>query len=247
MKQQNIIKQNSLIFGKFSSAYKETDLDIVNTLILNLQNARREGGELLNLLNYDALIKNKINITSFNIRKNSNIKEVSNSDIFKILKNIRDISVILSNFTDYIFIDGKEEKITYKFKTLSIIDSVGMNEAADGRTENYEIIFNPLFLKLTLSDFNKKVGNHTIITLSDVTSLSSKHAKRLYESILSRKKLKNFTLNHENLNSIFGLKNKPWSYAKRTFLRQIEKIKPLIYFKFEIHDFDKKISIEIVE
>jgi len=238
LKTSNIIlKQNPLIKAKFNWIYKESHHDIINGLVHIFQNSLLINRENVNLFNYDLLEYKKVHISADKLRSICKFGKRENDYMFDILKSIRDQSATLINFKD-------EDGVFYKKKTLSFLDSVGIiKNDTDKRKDDFEIVFSSDFIKIATKAFNLKIGNFTQVPLSNVTTLNSKHAKRLYEMILSHLEYKEqWTLNKDQLDILFDMENKPLSYIVRTIQRNYNHVYKLIHFSYEVHKKDKLIS-----
>ena len=243
IKTPTIMKQNPLILAEFQKAFSEVDHDLLNALLHIIQNEHRLDGEKVTLFNYEKITERKVIIPASRFKELGNFGINANKQIFESLKKIRDTSAVIRNFAD---IDGKRVKA----KTVSIIDDVTWLEEgalSDGREQGFEIQYNEWFLQVSTRQFNAKVGNYTNVELQAVSSLKSRHAKRLYE-ILDRQKNTNpeFSLPYDRAKVLFNMEESAFSHITQTIKRIAPKVNALITFEYEVQKKDKLITFKIL-
>lgn len=237
IKTPTIMKQNPLIMAEFEKAFSEVDHDVVNILLHSLQNDLLLDGANINLINCNQVLNRTVSISASRFKELGQFGKNANEYIFEALKKIRDTSTIIRNFTD---IDGK----FVKAKLVSLIDDVRLiANDKDARENEFEIQFNEWFLKTSTRHFNQQVGNFTNVQIVTVSSIKSKHAKKLYEILESQKyKHKSFSIKLERLQTLFNLEDKPLAYFNTMIKRIYPSVNELIAFDFTIHKKDKLIS-----
>lgn len=239
-----IMKQNPLIMAEFEKAFSEVDHDVVNILLHTLQNILKVGeNDSLNLFNYEKLQQRKVVISAASFKELGQFGKNANEYIFDSLKKISDTSAVIHDFKD------KEGKRVKK-KNIRVIDTVTWYEGgalADKRDQAFEVQFNEWFLQIATKQFNVQVGNFTKVELPTVSSLKGKYAKKLYE-ILKSQEYRNttFALRYENMQKLFNLEDKDFSYVVRIIREAKPKVEKLISFKFTPFGKDKLISFEII-
>ena len=239
-----VMKQNPLILAEFEKAFSEVDHDLLNALLHIMQNEHRLDGQKVTLFNYEKITERKVIIPASRLKELGKFGVNANQKIYESLKKIRDTSATIRNFTD---INGKKVKAA----TVSIIDQVlWLEEGAlgDGREQGFEIQYNEWFMQVSTRQFNAKVGNYTNIEIQTVSSLKSKHAKKLYE-ILNRQKNTNpeFSMSYDRAKVLFNMEESVFSYITQTIKRIAPKVNILIAFEFEVHKKDKINTFKILD
>lgn len=239
-----IMKQTPLIMAEFEKAFSEVDHDVVNILLHTLQNILKVGeSDSLNLFNYEKLQQRKVVISAASFKELGKFGKNANEYIFESLKKISDTSAVIHNFTD------KDNK-RIKKKNIRVIDTVTWYEGGaldDKRDQAFEVQFNEWFLQIATKQFNVQVGNYTKVELPTVSSLKSKHAKKLYEILKSQEyQNKSFALRHENMQRLFNLEGKDFSYIVRIIKTAKPKVEKLLPFEFTPFKKDKLISFKIL-
>jgi hypothetical protein len=238
-----ILKQNNLIECDCSDFDSFTELhhDLFNELISIYQNDFiAKSSTDVNLFNFDIREKT-LYVKRQTLEKNMSIKRKSTFEIFSILKDIRDTSVILKNFIN-------ESGIRSKFKTLSFIESV---EAYDelGKHSFFKIEYTKDFAMLCHKQYSLKFGNYTTIHLSNIQELKSKYSKSLIELFDSKWNLsKKFLMSYSDICLVFKYTKKvPLSYISRQMGRIDKEVSVFYDFTYEINKKDKSILFELVK
>lgn len=239
-----IMKQNPLIMAEFEKAFSEVDHDVVNILLHSLQNVLKLDGDSVNLFNYEKIKNRKVAIAASTFKELGKFGKNSNKDIFESLKKISDTSAVIRDFRD---VDNK----FIKAKNIRIIDSVAWykeGELEDRREQAFEVQFNEWFLQTSARQFNIQVGNFTNLELTSITSIKSKHGKKLYELLESQRyKQKTFAIKLPQLQKYFNMDDKQLSFIIRTIERVKPQVEKLIPFEYEVFKADKLISFNIIQ
>lgn len=238
-----ILKQNNLIECDFKDLEKFTEIhhDLFNELISIFQNdfvAKRN--EDINLFNFN-ISEKTLYVKRATLEKNMKIKRRTTFEIFSLLKDIRDTSVVLKNFIN-------EDGIKSKYRTLQFINCV---EAFgdNGKEAYFKIEYTKEFALLCHKNYSLKFGNFTTINLAEISDLKSKYSKALKELFDSRYNLnKSFSINYETFLIIFKYKDKvPFSYITRQLNRVESEMKKHYIYKFEANKKDRVVSFKLIE
>jgi hypothetical protein len=233
------MKQNPLIMAEFGKALSEVDHDVVNILLHSLQNELKLDGASIDLFNYDKIFDRKVVLKASDFKELGKFGKNANEAIFESLKKIRDTSAVVRNFRD---IDNR----IVKAKTVSLIDDVRwLKDNADKRDHSFEVQFNEWFLQISTKHFNTQVGNYASVQIDRVSSIKGKHAKKLYELVKSQKwRGTSFSLSYSELQKIFNLDGKDFSYIVRILKSSKPKVDKFIPFKCTPFKKDKLVSFE---
>lgn len=238
---KTILKQNNLIECDCSDFEKFTEIhhDLFNELISIYQNdfiAKKN--EDINLFNFD-ISEKVLYVKRATFEKNMKIKRKSTFEIFSLLKDIRDTSVVLKNFIN-------EDGVKSKYRTLQFINSVEAY-GDNGKPAYFKIEYTKDFAMLCHKNYSLKFGNYTTINLFEITELKSKYAKALKELFDSKYNLKkNFTLKYDDFIVIFKYKSKvPFSYITRQLDRIESEMQNHYKYSYESNKIDKTVSFHL--
>jgi len=236
-----IMKQNPLILAEFEKAFSEVDHDVVNILLNELQNVFKIEENRMDLFNYEKVLDRKIIIPASRFKELGKFGVNATDNIFNSLKKISDTSAVVRNFVDH-------NNKPIKAKTIRLIDDVTLYERGalyDKREQAFEIQFNEWFLQIGNRHYNVQVGNYTKLDLTCVSSIKGKHAKTLYELLLSKEhRGTSFSLKLIQLQKLFGLKDKPLSQIVAIIKRVQPKVSEHIDFEYTVFKKDKMISFK---
>ena len=233
-----LLKQNPIIKSIANAvngvSYKEVHHDLLNCIMFAIQKSIEINGA------NEAF--NAIIIKEEDIKKYTKITKATDNFIFKSLTELMHITYELTEkdlkkYSTILGINVVASKISFITEVTKIKDDI------DKRVVKYKIKFNnTFFLPILDTDFNISYGNYTPLNLGNVSQINSKHGKKLYELLMSRKKMGSFSLSLDELRRFFGKDNYSMSDFKAMIERGSKKVQLLIPFTIEVHKKDKKIS-----
>lgn len=240
MNKDIIYKQNPVIRGHFLDdegrvkMLSEFDFDVLNAIYLITQQSLFS----VHPVQYKELIE--IEISLHDIKKVLGIPK--NKSYAPIVNAIHSLFLTEISLKDFVHpVCGTK----YKFLKTRIINKYGL---IDNYEDIYRIEINEIFLVNILrhSSKDKNIGNFTPVRIVNTRSLRSKHSKRLYEYLLSVKYKKNFSLELDELNKLFGVNYRSLYLHRDTLVRSYDAVNSMIQFNYEFHSRDKKISFMII-
>lgn len=168
-----ILKQNNLVECSFKElkTWNEIHHDLLNEIIAVYQQNQSDGNGL-----FEEEFKTTIRVRRRTLEKNTNMKRISDNDMFELLKKMRDTSFTLKNIY---------EKNGYKAtKAIAFFDEVTLC-TKNGAESYFEIKYSELFASLCHKDYFLRYGNYCTLNLLNTTKLRTKYGKNLHTSLVN--------------------------------------------------------------